>query len=116
LAASVPKAEQERLVRFYSQLQNLKDILDRHVIASKFLPFLERNTNKRVYYNRLELDVQQRTMNLDGLGESFEIVAQQLEAFNRAPEVERFLVKNVQAGDKAVRFAISVVLKPELFK
>ena len=116
LAASIPKEDQAQLMKFYSQLQNLKSILDQHVLGSKTLPFLEKTTNKKVFYNKLDLDVRQRSLNLDGIAESYEILAQQLEAFNQAPEVERFLINNSQLTQGAVRFSLSVILKPEMFK
>jgi len=116
LAATVPKEDQERLVKFYSQLQNLKSLLDQHIINSKILPFLEKNTNRRVFYPKLEADIRRRTLNLEGVAESFEVLAQQLEAFRRAKEVERFIITDSQLVEGQVRFRLSVVLKPEVFK
>lgn len=116
LAAAIPKDDQARLIRFYTQLQSLKNLLDQHVINSKILPFLEKNTNKSVFYNKLDLDVAQRSLDLDGVAASYQILAQQLEAFKQAPEVERYLINNSQYNQGVVRFAISVILKPELLK
>ena len=116
LAASIPKEDQVRLMRFYNQIQSLKNLLDKHVINSKILSLLEKNTNKKVFYNKLDLDVAQRSLNLDGIAESYQILAQQLEAFKQAPEVERFLINNSQFNQGVVRFNLTVVLKSELFK
>ena len=103
-------------MRFYNQIQSLKNLLDKHVINSKILSLLEKNTNKKVFYNKLDLDVAQRSLNLDGIAESYQILAQQLEAFKQAPEVERFLINNSQFNQGVVRFNLTVVLKSELFK
>ena len=116
LAAEVPVDEQEELVKFYNQLGNLKSILDKHVINSKILPFLDRNTNKKVRYFRLDFEVAQRTINLDGVAESFDILTQQLEAYRRAPEVERFVLNVAQDSERGVLFAASLVIKPTLLK
>lgn len=116
LVASISKEDQTQLMRFYAQLQSLKDLLDRHVINSKILPLLEKNTNQTVYFNKLDLDVAQRSLNLDGVAASYQILAQQLEAFKRAPEVERYLINNSQLNQGVVRFSVTVILKPELFQ
>src|SRR3989344_5893547 len=116
LAASIPKEDQVRLMRFYNQIQSLKNLLDKHVINSKILSLLEKNTSKKVFYNKLDLDVAQRSLNLDGIAESYQILAQQLEAFKQAPEIERFLINNSQFNQGVVRFSVTVVLKPEIFK
>ena len=116
LAASIPKEDQVRLMRFYNQIQSLKNLLDKHVINSKILSLLEKNTSKKVFYNKLDLDVAQRSLNLDGIAESYQILSQQLEAFKQAPEVERFLINNSQFNQGVVRFNLTVVLKSELFK
>lgn len=116
LAASVPVADQEKLVAFYSQIVNLKSVLDNHIIASKILPFLEKNTNRRVYYNRLDVDVNQRSLSLEGVAENYEILAQQLEAFNQAREVERFLINESQLVGDRVRFKASIILSSAMFK
>lgn len=116
LAASVPVSDQEKLVAFYSQILNLKSVLDNHIIASKILPFLERNTNRRVYYSRLDVDVNQRSLSLEGVAENYEILAQQLEAFNQAGEVERFLINESQLAEGRARFKVLIILSPAMFK
>ena len=116
LAATIPKEDQARLMRFYNQIQGLKNLLDQHVINSKIFPLLEKNTNKKIAYNKLDLDVAQRSLNLDGIAESYQILAQQLEAFKQTPGVERFLINNSQLNQGVVRFNVTVVLKSELFK
>ena len=94
----------------------MKNLLDQHVVSSKILPLIEKNTNKKIFYNKLDLDVAQRSLNLDGIAESYQILAQQLEAFKQTPGVERFLLNNSQFNQGVVRFNVTVVLKSELFK
>src|SRR3989338_2228072 len=116
LAALIPKEDQARLMRFYNQIQSLKNFLDQHVVSFKILPLIEKNTNKKIFYNKLDLDVAQRSLNLDRIAESYQILAQQLEAFKQTPGVERFLLNNSQFNQGVVRFNVTVVLKSELFK
>lgn len=116
LSAAVPEADQENFIKFYSQLANLEEILNKHIIASNAFPFLEKNTNKQVYYNILDFSAAERRLTLDGIAQSYDVLAQQLEAFNQAPEVERFLVNESQLSDGQVRFRASLYLAPQILK
>jgi hypothetical protein len=110
LAVSIPRENQEKLGAFYSQLLNLKNVLDNHVTASPIFSFLEKNTNKKVFYTRLDFDAKQNVFTLEGAAESYDILAEQLEAFNQAPDVKRFLINESQLSGGRIRFKISVFL------
>ena len=116
LAAKIPKENQEQLLRFYSQLSNLKNILDNHTIASKFLAFLEKNTNRRVFFTKLTEITSERTITLEGVTDNYDTLAQQLQAFKEAKEVERFVISDSQLNENQIRFKVQVVLSPALFK
>lgn len=116
LTQSVSEDDQEKFVNFYSQLANLKVLLDEHITVSDIFPFLETNTNKQVYFNVLDFNFKDRRLSMEGFAQSYEILAQQLEAFNRAPEAEQLLVNESQTQGGSVKFRLSFVLKPEFFK
>jgi len=116
LAQTISKENQEQLLRFYSQVLNLKNILDKHVIASKFLPFLQKVTNKKVFFTRMTATSQERTIALDGQTDSYETLAQQLQAFKESKEVERYIITDSQLNENRVAFKVQVVLMPSLFK
>ena len=116
IAAQIPVQDQDILLKSYSQIQNLKGILDKHVLLSRFPEFLQNNTNRRVYYNLMDLDVAHNFLKLTGNADSYEILAQQLEAFKRAPEVSQLLINDSRLTERGVIFTISLTLKPELFQ
>ena len=116
LTQKVSEQDQEKFINFYSQMANLKVLLDEHIIVSKIFPFLETNTNKLVYFNVLDFNFKDRRLSLEGFAQSYEILAQQLEALNRAPEVNQLLVNESQTQGNIVKFRLSFVLKPEFFK
>lgn len=116
LTQSISQDDQNQFINFYSQLANMKTLLDDHVVASKTFPFLERNTNQLVFFNLVDLRADQRRLNLEGVAVNYEIFSQQLEAFNRAPEVERLVVNESQSREGRVTFRLFLILKPELFK
>lgn len=116
LADTVSKTDQEQLTKFYSQLLNLKSILDQHIVTNKILPFLEKNTNKSVFYTKLSAKAGDYSLTLEGFADSFEILAQQLEAFRQAKEVNRFIINESQLVEGRVRFKLTAFLMPTMFK
>lgn len=99
-----------------SLLANLENILDNHILSSKLFPVLERVTNQRVYYTNANLKVPQRELELRGFAESFEVLAQQLEAYDQAVEVEGFTLNEAQFSQNLVSFRISLKLSANLLK
>lgn len=116
LAEAVPEKEQTNLFRFYSQLVNLKGLLDKHVVASKIPAFLEKTTNARVAYTNVSVDVVRRNVMLEGLTDRYETLAEQLEAVRQSPDVESYLLQESRLTEGKVRFRISATLRPALFR
>ncbi len=116
LSQSIPKEEQDKFINFYSQLANLRYLLDSHIITSRIFPFLEANTNRLVYYNFVDMKLKESRLDLEGVAQSYGIFSQQLEAFSRAAEVERLVVSESQSINGAVKFRLYLILKPDVFK
>jgi hypothetical protein len=116
LSETIPKEDQERFVSFYSQLANLQLLLDKHSKTSTVMPFLEKNTNRSVYFDFVDLRYKDRRLTLGGVASSYAIFSQQLEAFSRAPEVERLVVSESQSIGGRVNFRLFVTLKPVIFE
>src|SRR3989344_6926838 len=77
---AVSKEEQEKFIRFYSRLTNLKNLLDNHAAASKIFPLLEKITNQKVSYNSFNLRVPERELELEGSADSYVVLGEQLES------------------------------------
>jgi hypothetical protein len=120
LAESVPKEDQDRLLGFYSQLANLQNILNGHVLGSKIFNFLQANTNQQVFYNSMDFKINDRKLVLEGIAPSYQVFSQQLEAFSRSPDIERVVVNESYAtsssADNKIFFKIFLVLKDKVFK
>lgn len=115
LAKAVSPEENKQFVGFYSQLANLQTLLDEHVFVSRLLPLLENNTNRLVYYDSVSFTLKDKRLVLGGVAASYEILAQQLEALNRAPEIERVLINESRRDGGRVLFQVSLFLEPTLF-
>lgn len=116
LAQSVPDSEQQQLLRFYTQLGNLRSALGRHVLTSKVWALIERVTNRNVYYTGADLDIAQRRLSLDGVARSYDFLAQQLAAYKTAPEIEEFILNQTDTRGTTVSFRVVLVLTENTFK
>lgn len=116
LATSVSAEEQADLLRFYSQIVNLKTLLDSHVTFSKFFPFLERRTNSRVSFDVMFVNSATRELVLEGVAENFATLSEELQSLHQAPEIADYTLNQSQLADGRVRFRITAVIPPALFK
>jgi len=117
LAEQVPKAEQDEFLKFQYQIINLKNLLNNHTAATKILPFLEANTNTQVSYAGLDLNVTEARASMQGSAQSYEVLAEQLAAYGRAPEIVRYKMNSAKLGEGGrVQFDITLFFKPEVFK
>ena len=96
LLETVSKKDQERFAQFYSQLVNLKNLLDNHILSSKVLPWLEKITNQKVYYTNATIKVPEHKLELEGIAESYGVLGEQLEAFNQTEGISHLLLKACQ--------------------
>jgi len=116
LEKQVSIEDQEELVRLYSQIKNIDGLLSSHVLASRVLAFLETNTAKQVTYAGADLSVLDKRLILEGVAASYDELVRQLAAYEQAPEVGRTNLEGSETSAGAVRFRVSLILKPEVFK
>jgi hypothetical protein len=115
LARQVKQEDQQNFINFYSQLVNLKKVLDRHSFASNVFNFLERNTLGQVYYNRAEYAAEDHSLILNGLADSPETLIQQLSVFNKAAELDNVVLQQIQFDAKGTIFGLKLTFKENFF-
>lgn len=108
--------DQKELARLYSQISNIETLLSSHVLTSRILTFLEANTAQQVTYIGADLSVPDRRLTLDGAAVSYDELVRQLVAYERTSEVQRISLENSEAVGQIVRFKVSLVFKPEIFR
>ena len=116
LAQAVPAEEQKSFFAFYSKIINLRYLLAAHSALSAMFPFVEQNTNKKVYYESVDVNVEKREITLDGIAETYAILSEQLEAFNQSRDVSAYTLTQSQLADGRVRFRIGVTVSPKILK
>lgn len=114
LTGEISPDDQERFVSFYSQIVNLKGVLDRHPYGGNTLVFLERYTVPEIRYTEAELQVEDRALTVKGAAPSIDAAGQQFTAFESAPEVEEVLLRDVSV-EGGVSFSVTVFFKDAFF-
>lgn len=117
LAQTVPKEEQERFLTFYSQLVNLKSLLKNRIISAPLLGWLEEHTNSQVFFTSFNLLTKNREMVLEGVADSYDVLAEQIEVFRKASELERYSIQqSLKTPDHRVRFRVNLIFKPDFLR
>ncbi|MDI6821156.1 MAG: hypothetical protein QMD65_03200 [Patescibacteria group bacterium] len=116
LSEKVPPADREEFIKFYSQIINLKTVLDNHPYGSNVFKFLEKNTIGSIYFTEAEMLVDNSALNLKGFGKDFETVAQQMAILEKASEVNRVLLDQVNIQKEGVIFSLSLYFNSGFIK
>lgn len=109
----IPQEERGAIVAFFSQLSNLRLILDKHVNASSFFNLLEATTHNNVYYTRLALNSDKKEAILTGQAVSVTDVTEQVKIFQNRTEIEKISLGNINNVGTGWQFDITLGLAPE---
>ena len=118
LNQSLNQSEVDNFIKFYSQISNLKTLLDKHIFGSNILKFLEANTLKSLVYTSANLDIgRNKEIKLRGIAPNFEALSQQLEIFRQSDSVKDITFKDASSNEKGgIEFEITLILKDNFFK
>ena len=108
--------QQENLIRFFSQVNNMQEILDDHVVISNMFPILEANTHSRVEYTGMKVVVIERKIIIEGIAESFDALVSQLTIYEAVAQIERAVLESADRSGSVVNFKVSLTVVPELFE
>ncbi|MFH1161897.1 MAG: hypothetical protein V1696_01290 [Candidatus Jorgensenbacteria bacterium] len=116
LSEEVSVTDQSRFVGFYSQIVNLKSVLDRHLFSANLFTFLEQNVIDGVVFTEAKFSGLDRALNLQGTASSFDAIAQQMAVFAKVREVQKVLLEDANVGSGNAAFRLSVVFTDAFFK
>jgi hypothetical protein len=118
LSQSAAANNDAQLVTFYSQISNLQSVLATHVTFSRFLNWLQQNTESNLAYTQLSFTSSaSNQITLSATAATEADVNQQIAIFQSSPEVESVSVTNigtVGAGGNW-QFGVSLIMNPDLF-
>lgn len=113
LAKKVSQSDEENFVGFYSQIVNLKTVLDKHAFPSNTFKLLESKVAADAYFTNGAYSSDDHSINLHGFAKNFDALAQQISVFQQATEVGNVSLKDVNIGENNVSFDIILTLTPE---
>ncbi len=111
----VPEEDQKKIISFYSQISNLKTVLNNHVFSSQLFSWLENNTQVNVYYDKFNLNVMNNKLVLVGIAKTMDDVNQELAIFQSRGEVSKVTVGNISSVSGAWRFEVTLTFTPGYF-
>lgn len=116
LNKSISADDQANLIHFYSQISNLKTLLQKHILTSQFFDWLGKNTEANVYYQSLTVASGYK-VTATGHAATEADVNQQISIFENSPEVSSVGVSNVVSSPTSAGWNFTVLLnmKPDLF-
>ncbi|HEY4496938.1 MAG TPA: hypothetical protein VI432_02210 [Candidatus Paceibacterota bacterium] len=115
LGAEVQSVDQKNLLAFYSQIVNIRTLLGSHIFSSKVFTLLESLTHDRVAYLSSSVSVQDRTLRLEALTNSYDTAVAQLDTYSRSPSIEKVTLGGIQFVNDVIRFEVDLTLKSEVF-
>jgi hypothetical protein len=112
LSRKASAEEQEKILSYYSQLVNVKNLIDGHTYPTLLFKWMETATHPNVYFNKFDFNAKNRTVSLLGTAKNVRDVTEQIEIFEKRPEVAQVSFSNVSVlGTGGWQFDASVVLK-----
>jgi len=114
-AKQVPAEDQAKLVSFYSQLVNLKTLLNRHPSTLNLFTWLEKNTQANTYFTKFSFNGTTYQFSLAGVSKTTDDVAMQAAILESQPEVLRMNLNNLSPaeGGSGWQFNINVFVSPK---
>ncbi len=112
LSNSVSQEDQQHFINIYSQIVNLKNVLEEHYFAGNIFPFLEANTMPQVFYSDAKFTAFSRTLDLTGAAASLKALAEQMSQFEKSPELDSATLSSMNFNPSGnTSFTISLVFK-----
>lgn len=111
LAETISSQDQEQFVVLYSQIVNLKNVLDEHRFSSGMFPFLEQNVVQGIVFSSADFTMATRTLRLDGIAQGLASLALQVNEFTKAPEVSEVALDKVGVSGSVATFTFSIIFK-----
>jgi len=111
----VPADEQAKLVDFYSQIANLRSLIANHAIASRALPWLEKNTQANSYIHRFSLDAATSRLTIGVRSKTMSDALQQIATLENLPEIKSLDIGSLNSAEDWWQFDANINLTSGYF-
>ncbi|MEK9147626.1 MAG: hypothetical protein AAB593_01830 [Patescibacteria group bacterium] len=104
------------ILNFPKQKDKAQELLNSHIYFSKIFDFFRENTLKTVFYDKISIDAEARSLNLEAVALSFEEAAKQLVLIKSIKDIDSFDVDSVSLNSNGkINFFIKIKLKDNFF-
>ncbi|MFH0890917.1 MAG: PilN domain-containing protein [Candidatus Liptonbacteria bacterium] len=115
VADKADEAAQAKILTMYSQIVNVRKLIQNHSYGTNLLAYLERNTHPGVYFTNLSYVASNRQMILVGMAHSAKEIAQQISIFEKDENTASVKVSNLtNRGGNAWHFEVNVTVDQSL--
>lgn len=106
---------EKEVLKWRDKISHFNNIINQYLKSSKFFPYLEEKTHKKVYFTKIDLDLEKLKCQLEGQTESFYTLAQQFEIFkNSFPNAK---LENISFSNEGrVTFRVLLDIPKELLQ
>lgn len=110
---SISPQDEKNLILFYSQIYNIKKILDNRVSLSNFLIWLSKNIHPDIVLTTLSFDINNNQIGLGGVSKQRKSALEQALIFQRNENLESVTLNNLRGVvlDKEIQWQFNLVLK-----
>jgi len=114
LEQDIPTQDREEVTAFYSQLVNLRTLLEKHIYPSQIFERLELTTHPQVTFTNFGYDFKENRIQVDGYAQNLEALAEQLLAFQRTSDFQKINLSNVRQSANRLSFTMEIFFKSSL--
>jgi len=117
LTQKISADAQTKFIDVYSRLSNFKDLSSDHIYGTKLFPLLEKVTYPSVYYNNVELSVDDKRVILSGIAANFDALSRQLKLYDdEKASIEAYILNQSRIVENQVNFRVTLIVSPKLFQ
>lgn len=116
LDSRAPDSEKEgNFITFYSQVTNVKGLLEGHKSMAGIIELLETRTLPDVAWETVKISAAERSIALNGVAKDYSITAEQLGLLGVSDVVTRLNIGNLKYTDTGIRFDTKANLNFDIF-
>ncbi len=114
LSSQISEQQKDDLTALFSQVTNIKTLLQEHSVSSQVFLLLESITSENVYYTNFDLSVPDQEAIVEGFAASYEELVSQLALFEEAPQIEKLTLEESEFQNGLIRFKLRLLLAEEI--
>jgi len=101
---------------YQKKIQDIDKLIGKHRVVANLFDNLEKNTHPKVWFSKLELDMENEILNLSGFSNNFEILGQQTLILEKQEFAKSLKLTKVSIEkDGKIKFELQLIFNPQIF-